>query len=132
MLNGFLYVATLFFTFGYFYTTKFTSKFVYYMFFGTLLARPAFIILYSLFVFAIEHLRQKSKASKPWKTGQSQEWGSDQSHEYENEREINTPYKIDNEPDQASTALKDNTGLIKEISKTIVKSLKKKTEVKKV
>ena len=67
ILNGMLYLGTLFVAFAYFTTTKYTSKFVYYTFYGLLVTRPALIVFYSLIVILLEITRRKSKASKPWK-----------------------------------------------------------------
>ena len=67
LLNGMLYLGTLFLAISYYMTTKYTSKFVYYAFFGLLVTRPAMIGFYSLVVILLEVVRRKSKASKPWK-----------------------------------------------------------------
>ena len=60
ILNGLLYLSTLCLAFGYFASTKFVSKFTYYMFLGTLVARPALIGLYSLVMILLELVRKKS------------------------------------------------------------------------
>ena len=67
MLNGILYLGTLSLAFAYYTTTKYTSKFVYYTFFGLLVARPALIVFYSMIVILLEVTRRRSKASEPWK-----------------------------------------------------------------
>jgi len=48
ILSTLLYLVTLSFGIGYFMTTKFTSILTYYLFLGTLLARPVLIGFYSL------------------------------------------------------------------------------------
>ena len=67
MLNSMLYLATLLLAFAYYTTTKYTSMFVYNMFFGLLVTRPAVIIFYSMIIILLECCRRSSKASKPWK-----------------------------------------------------------------
>ena len=65
--NNLLYVVTLFLAINYYTNTKYTSKFVYYAFFGLLVIRPILIVLYSLIAILIEAVRRQSDVSKPWK-----------------------------------------------------------------
>lgn len=58
--NTLLYNLTLSFALGYFFTTKFTSEFTFYMFSGLLIARPSLIALYSLAVICLESLSKKT------------------------------------------------------------------------
>ena len=67
ILNTLLYVATLFLAINYYTNSKYTSKFVYYAFFGLLVTRPILIAFYSLVVILIEGVRRSSRVSKPWK-----------------------------------------------------------------
>ena len=60
MLNILLYLTTLCLAFGYFSTTKYESKFVYYMFYGFIVTRPALIGLYSLIMIMLEMRRRSS------------------------------------------------------------------------
>ena len=64
ILNSFLYLATLCIGIGYFMSTKFTSKFTYYLFSGTLIARPIIIAVYSLVMILLECQRRKGKHGK--------------------------------------------------------------------
>ena len=61
ILNCILYLLTLCLAIGYFSSTKFTSKFVYYMFQGFFFARPSLILLYSLIMICLEMRRKKPK-----------------------------------------------------------------------
>ena len=58
MLNTLLYIATLFLAINYYTNTKYTSKFIYYTFFGLLVTRPALITFYSLIVILLEAVRR--------------------------------------------------------------------------
>lgn len=66
IMNSLLYNLTLCFAIGYFYTTKFTSQFTFYMFSGVLIGRPALITFYSLTMICIESQRKNAtkKAAK--------------------------------------------------------------------
>ena len=64
ILNSFLYLATLCIGIGYFMSTKFTTKFSYYLFSGTLVVRPMIIALYSLVTILLECQRRKAKHGK--------------------------------------------------------------------
>ena len=57
ILNCLIYLGTLCLAFAYFSTTKFVSKFTYYIYFGVLVARPSLIGLYSLVMVILEQLR---------------------------------------------------------------------------
>ena len=61
IINCMIYLLTLCLAIGYFSTTKFTSKFTYYMFQGFFFARPALILLYSLISICLEMRRKKPK-----------------------------------------------------------------------
>ena len=58
MLNIMLYLTTLCLVFGYFTTTKYESKFVYYMFCGFFVTRPALVMLYSIIMIMLEMRRR--------------------------------------------------------------------------
>mmetsp|Transcript_43582 Transcript_43582/g.57729 ORF Transcript_43582/g.57729 Transcript_43582/m.57729 type:complete len:138 (+) Transcript_43582:977-1390(+) len=64
ILNNLLYLITLCFAIGYFASTKYTSKFVYYAFGSLLVGRPALIMLYSLIMLCLEWRRSKPKKNK--------------------------------------------------------------------
>jgi len=80
ILNGLLYLGTLFIAIAYYTTSKYTSKFVYYAFFGLLVTRPAVIGFYSFVVILLEVIRRKSKASKPWKKSKKDKKKSKKQH----------------------------------------------------
>jgi len=67
ILNSFIYLVTLCIGIGYFMSTKFTSKFTYYLFSGTLIVRPMIIAVYSLVMILLEC--QRRKAAKYGKKG---------------------------------------------------------------
>ena len=58
MLNIMLYLTTLCLVFGYFTTTKYESKFVYYMFYGFFVTRPSLVMLYSIIMIMLEMRRR--------------------------------------------------------------------------
>ena len=64
VLNCMLYLATLGLTIGYFRTTKYESIFVFYMFQGLLIGRPAIIGFYSLIMICLEMRRRTAKPPK--------------------------------------------------------------------
>lgn len=61
VLNCLIYLVTLCLAIGYFRSTKFTSIFTYYMFWGFFIARPSLIMLYSLIMICLEMRRKKPK-----------------------------------------------------------------------
>ena len=62
--NGMLYLVTLSLALGYFMTSKFNSKFVYYIFEGILFIRPLLIAFYSLIMWCLEYKRRGTKLTK--------------------------------------------------------------------
>lgn len=68
-MNSLLYTATLCLAIGYFWSTKYNSKFVYYMFEGVLVMRPALILLYSLIMYCLECQRVPKHKQKALKDG---------------------------------------------------------------
>lgn len=63
-MNCLLYLITLCLCLGYFSQTKYTSKFVYYMFQGFFIIRPILILLYALVTIGTEMQRRSSKLYK--------------------------------------------------------------------
>ena len=59
-----LYLVTLSLALGYFSSTKFNSKFVFYMFEGILIIRPILILLYTLCMGFLEFKRRGTKLHK--------------------------------------------------------------------
>ena len=54
IFNNILYITTIVFAVGYFRSTKFTSKFVFYTFEVLLIVRPSLVLLYALVRCGIE------------------------------------------------------------------------------
>ena len=83
MLNIVLYLTTLCLVFGYFTTTKYESKFVYYMFQGFVICRPALIMLYSIIMIMLEMRRRSSLKTMKKKNKKKErgEYDRDQSNE---------------------------------------------------
>lgn len=54
LINNMLYLVTLCLAIGYFWSTKYTSKFVFYMFEGLFIMRPLLILLYSIIMYCVE------------------------------------------------------------------------------
>ena len=69
ILNVILYISTVQQSLGYFTTTKFTSKFVYYAFGGLLITRPILIALYSLINLCLEFRKGTPGKKKDKKKG---------------------------------------------------------------
>ena len=69
MFNILVYITTLCLAFGYFTTTKYESKFVYYMFQGLVITRPSLIMLYSIIMIMLEFRRRGALKMKKKKGG---------------------------------------------------------------
>lgn len=86
ILNTILYICTIQQSLGYFTSTKFTSKFVYYAFGGLLVLRPILIALYSLINIILE-MRKSSPTKKKMTKGKNKKTkGGDMSDFSESQR----------------------------------------------
>ena len=78
VLNMLLYNATLCLAIGYLNTSKFNSKFTYYLFMGMIVARPCLIGLYSIILCLLEACRGSQKKKKKDKRSKAEEdYGSE-------------------------------------------------------
>ena len=87
IVNTILYICTIQQSLGYYTSTKFTSKFVYYAFGGLLVMRPILIALYSLINIILEMRKSSGPTKKKTTKGKNKNTkGGDMSDFSESQR----------------------------------------------